>query len=85
MTEPMLIKSESDKDNIRHIPNLGKEKIKGWRLTQIYFVDSSGVGRVDEIALTFPQFLTKIKVGRAYGIIEAGQFQVNIGEYVRKK
>jgi len=49
-----------------------------------FFVDSSGWGQEDEPALTLGQFLKKIKAGRYYAIIEAGQFQVHVGEYVKK-
>ncbi len=49
-----------------------------------FFVDSSGWGQDDESALTINQFLKKVKAGRYYAIIEAGQFQVRVGEYVLK-
>jgi hypothetical protein len=84
--EPLMINAgDNIESKIKTIPNLGKSKVKGWRLVQIYFVDSSGFGQSGEPALTFPEFLNKVKVGRAYGIVSAGQFQVNIGEYVKKK
>ena len=52
--------------------------------TDRFFVDSSGWGQEDEPALTINQFLKKIKAGKYYAIIEAGQFQVYVGEYILK-
>ena len=49
-----------------------------------HFVDSSGWGQKGEPALTAEQFLKKIQKGKFYAIIECGQFQVNIGKYVKK-
>ena len=49
-----------------------------------FFVDSSGWGQENEPALTTDQFLEKVKAGRYYAIIEAGRFQVYVGEYVLK-
>ena len=48
-----------------------------------YFVDSSGFGVKGEPALTADEFLEKVKAGRFYAITDIGQFQVNIGEYVK--
>ncbi len=50
-----------------------------------YFVDESGWGQDDEPALTAEQFLKKVQKGKFYAIIERGQFQVYIGEYVKKE
>ena len=52
--------------------------------TDMFFVDSSGWGEEGDPALTLDQFLKKIKAGRYYAVIEAGQFQVFVGEYVLK-
>lgn len=72
-------------ETLRKIPNLGDYRATkfGWKMVNTYFVDSSGMGRVGESALTFGQFIDKAKVGRGYAIIEAGQFQVHIGEFVK--
>jgi len=68
-------------------PNLGDYRPKGWSKVQTYFVDSSGFGREGEAALSVPQFIKMIKVGYAYAIVEAGQFQVYIAEFkaIRQK
>jgi hypothetical protein len=58
-----------------------KNKIHGYELINTYFVDNSGFGSESESALTANQFLIKVKAGLYYGIQEAGQFQVYIGEY----
>jgi hypothetical protein len=70
------------------IPFLGKYVPYGWkRVLDLngdpvwYFVDSSGFGRADESALTLDAFASILIEGHGYGIIEAGQFQVVIGEY----
>jgi hypothetical protein len=62
-------------------PFLGSYVPKGWKLTETYFVDSSGFGETGEAALTIHQFLGKIKSGAGYAVTEAGQFQVYIGEF----
>ena len=62
-------------------PFLGSYVPKGWKLTETYFVDSSGFGETGEAALTLHQFLGKIKTTRGYAVTEAGQFQVYIGEF----
>ena len=64
-------------------PNLGYYRPKGWELVGEYFVDSSGFGRDDEPALSIDQFLEKLKVGYGYGLIEEGEFQVYVGEFVK--
>ena len=55
----------------------------GYELTETFFVDNSGLGADDELALTFNSFLTKVKQGYFYGIKEVGQFQVYINEFKR--
>ena len=72
------------------IPFLGKYVPFGWKRVLDengdpvwYFVDSSGFGRADERALTLDAFASILVEGHGYGIIEAGEFQVVIGEYVR--
>jgi hypothetical protein len=71
-----------DKDEgVFKMPNMGYSLPKGFKATERYFVDSSGFGSEGEAALTVNQFLNKVKKGFAYGIYEAGQFQVYIQEY----
>jgi len=78
----MLYRAKTDKDEgIRKCKIVGNGDIFGYELVNTYFVDSSGFGADDEPALTFNKFLDKVKVGYFYGIREAGQFQVYIGEY----
>jgi len=69
------------------IPNFGDYRATryGWKMTKVYFVDSSGFGAEDEPALTFPQFVRQAKVGKGYAIIETGQFQVRIGEFTKSR
>jgi hypothetical protein len=71
-------------DDLRHIPNFGDYRPKGWKLVNTYFVDSSGMGGEDELAMTFAQFARKAREGKGYAIIEEGQFQVHIGEFEKK-
>ena len=78
-----MYKAKNDGDiGVRACPVIKKE-VKGYILKNEYFVDSSGFGQEGEGALTFNQFLGKVKAGLYYGIIEAGQFQVYIGEYIK--
>jgi hypothetical protein len=79
--EPLII---WDPEDIRHIPNFGDYRPEGWELVETYFVDKSGWGRPGEPALTLDEFLAKIVPGRAYALIEEGQFQVYVGEFVRE-
>ncbi len=69
---------------LSRFPFLGDYVYETWVKMEDYFVDSSGFGSDDEPALTIPQFIDKLVVGRGYAITEAGEFQVYIGEYVKK-
>ena len=62
-------------------PFIGDYRPKGYRLCKKYFVDSSGLGAEDEPALTIDRFIKCLKPGRGYAVIEAGQFQVIVGEF----
>jgi hypothetical protein len=85
MKQPLLIKQgDNIQEKIRKIPNIHTQSPAGFKLIQIYFVDSSGFGQEGESALTFPQFVSKVKIGKYYAIVDAGQFQVNIGEFEKK-
>lgn len=78
----MLYRAKQNQDEgVKTCRIIGKGEIYGYELLNTYFVDSSGFGCDDELALTFEKFLTKVKAGYFYGIREAGQFQVYIGEY----
>jgi len=79
-----LYRAKRDRDpNVRNAPMVGRKPIVGWRRVNTYFVDSSGFGTDREPAMTFKRFLNHVKLGRGYGIIDAGQFQVYIGEFVK--
>jgi len=78
---PYIAKHDGDV-NVFKMPFMGYYLPKGYEVTDNrYFVDSSGFGSEGEGALTINQFLARVKQGLAYGIYEAGQFQVYIQEY----
>lgn len=74
-------------------PHIGDYRPAGWDLVDTHFVDASGFGTEREPALTADQFRKVIRdsirehaanrdlVG--WAVIEAGQFQVRVGEFVR--
>ena len=66
-------------------PYIGDYRPAGYRLINQYFCDSSGFGQDDEPALSINQFMGKIKVGHAYALIECGQFQAYVGEFVKRE
>ena len=59
----------------------GEKTPLGYKITEKYFVDNSGFGSENELALTASQFLAKVKSGRYYAITGQGQFQVYVTEY----
>jgi len=65
-------------------PYIGYWMPEGFTMTRVFFVDSSGFGRRGEPAYQIEEFLDRAVVGRFYAIVEAGQFQVHIGEFVRE-
>lgn len=71
------------RDHLKAIPNLGDYRPKGWELVETLFVDSSGWGSENEPALTIDQFISRMRSGLGYAVIEEGQFQVVIGEFQR--
>ena len=83
MKKPKLFKKQSDitSENVRKLPMVGRENVVGYKFIRYWFVDSSGFGQEGEAAFTFPQFLNRMQPGYAYGIVNAGQFQVNIGQW----
>ena len=46
------------------------------------FVDHSGWGAPGELALTQQEMLAELKTGMGYGIIESGQFQSYVREFI---
>lgn len=85
------------KSLVNGIPFIGERCPRGWRYVKLddghgvcmgycsgngaYFVDASGWGSAGDPALTFDEFVEKIKPGLGYAIVEAGQFQVAIAVY----
>jgi hypothetical protein len=65
-------------------PHIGSYRPSGWNLIETYFVDSSGFGSEGEAAMTVEEFMDAIKPNHGYAIIEAGQFQVRVGEFVKE-
>jgi hypothetical protein len=63
-------------------PNIGHYRPRGFKLVESYFVDKSGFGEEWEPALTYRGFLARLQVGRAYAIIEEGEFQCYVGEFI---
>ena len=78
---PKLFKAESQRvvDFCRSVPYLGSYVPEGWYLEAAQQIDSSAFGRVGELALTRDQFVASLKVGKGYGVIETGEFQVFVG------
>lgn len=76
-----------------HLPATPRRSAIPWSSdgAAIVMVDSSGLGRDGEPALTFPEvvsltrFLIASKVDFGLGIIEAGQFQIVLGVYLRDR
>ncbi len=83
--EPIVIWPEDvgNIDAIRAIPNLGDYVPVGWALLKSHFVDSSGFGEAGEAAMPIQQFVDKLVPGHGYALVECGQFQVYVGEFVR--
>jgi len=84
--QPFIIKSAEQIDTFPPFPfpNFGDYRPKGWELVETYFVDSSGFGGDGEPALGARHFRSKLKIGYGYAVIEAGQFQVYVGEFRRR-
>ena len=78
---PFMLYTEEQKNFLDKIPNIGDFRPKGFKLVSEFFVDASGFGAQGEAAITFDEFVKQAKVGKAYAIICAGQFQVYIGEF----
>ncbi len=64
------------------IPFIGSYRPRGYRpVGEPLFVDSSGFGAPGEPALTQAEFVRKLRVGFAYAVVEAGQFQCYVQEF----
>ena len=81
---PKIIDEENP--GVRGIPSLGHRVPRGWKLVNTYFVDSSGFGSPGEPAKTLDEFVSLVEGAPGFGwaIIEAGQFQVYVGQYEKK-
>ena len=64
-------------------PNLGTDKIKGYKHIQDHFVDKTGMDN-DGPALSHASFHAKLTPGKAYAITDEGQFQVHVGEFEKE-
>lgn len=71
-------------------PHIGDHRPEGWELVDVHFVDATGLGTEREPALTVSTFADIVRrriresdrtVG--WAVIEAGQFQVRVGEFQR--
>ena len=62
-------------------PFIGDYVPKGFKLVDILFCDSSGLGTENEPALTYEQLIKKLEVGKCYAITETGLFQIYVGVY----
>ena len=82
----MMFKAKKDGEvNAGEISMLSDDDLERFVEVDRFFVDSSGWGEEGEAALTIGQFLKKVKVGKYYAVIEEGQFQVHVGEYIERK
>ncbi len=72
---------------LQRIPNLGSYVPEGWSEVQRYLVDSSGWSDPQELAshgcFSLEGLMDEVKIGRGYAIVEEGQFQVKVGEFVK--
>jgi len=69
---------------VKSSPYVGDYRPIGWKQIDTHFVDNSGLGSPNEPALTFGQFVSKVKQGHGYAIISIGQFQVHVAEFIKE-
>lgn len=88
--EPVVPTPEEIDTQSLQIPALDGYEPLGWvQLEQCWFVDSSGFGRPDELALTMVQFLNDLhdymtdNPEHGVAITECGQFQLYVHAYRR--
>jgi hypothetical protein len=79
--EPKLAQADGQ---IEDIPNLGYYTPEGWDRVETFFVDKTGWGQAGEPALTQAAFMAKVKEGRGYAIVEEGEMQVYVGEFIKE-
>ena len=76
---------DGDKNMFQDTKMFDLDDSDGFEQIDSHFVDSSGWGKKGEPALTVDEFLKKVKAGRFYAITGIGQFQVHVGEYIKKE
>jgi hypothetical protein len=79
------LSADKKAERLRRIPNIGGYTHPDWERVDNFMVDSSGFGQRGESALTLDQFVDRVVPRRGYAIIEEGQFQVIVGEFVHHK
>lgn len=77
---------QGTRDGFR-IQYIGERTPRGWKRTdrEPLFVDTSGFGSCSEPALCVDTLFSALTVGKAYGLIEQGQFQGYLAEFVPTK
>ena len=83
--EPTQANCDKDDSLAARMVNLGDSRPDGFELEAELFVDSSGWGSGEEMALTYGQFVEQVKKGKFYAIIAEGQFQIYVGVFSRSK
>lgn len=88
--EPFTYASPDEVEPGFPFPHIGTHLPAGWRLAERHFADALGVGEDDEPALSVRQFVALLRERVAehgtdvgFAVIEAGQFQVWVGEFHR--
>ena len=67
-------------------PNIGDHIPKNFEPDgEPLFIDTSGFGANDELALSMSQMFDALEVGKAYAFIECGQFQAYLQPFTRKE
>ncbi len=88
--QPLVIEGEDMPDDVRlfeyvrHMPNIGDYRPRGWKLVEHRLVDKTGFGLEREPALTIQGLMRWIRSmgpGHGYAIIEEGEFQVVVGRF----
>ena len=78
-----LVRAEGFDCSPRRIPWLGEYTPDGMVRVHTLFVDSSGFGQDGEIALSLNELFKRIHPAPyAYGIVERGEYQVYIDEFL---
>lgn len=67
------------------IPFIGSWRPRGYQLDRKLFIDISGFGVPGEPAMTLNQWTNAVVVGKAYALIQIGQFQALLGEFTPPK